>query len=282
MIAVHMRVPDDEVVLVGRYGQAHDERSATAAAKQIAAKPAGAEIIVPRPIARAEIVAIRELTQLVGWTDMPETERKLRMDCVCPVCLPRGVPDRVRKLNGAYRRGLDAYRRATTTNAKLDALSRVGTVLGEARRRLDEAPLLRIARSDDSEVRQRAAALLGGLPWSRVEAALTKLALTDEDPFVRSRAVGAMLRSAGALRAARTLEAAPERENEVLLNALGDELPSSAVANAIGIILRRHRHRLGAKAARIAKKLLSDDVSDARTRALLETLSGGLDLATTT
>lgn len=276
MIAVHVRIPDDEVVLVGRYGQPHAEQRVTVASKAIVAKPAGAEIIVPRAIAKSEVVAIREMTQLVGWTDVPEADRKF--DCICPACLPRGVPDRIRKINGAYRRGFDAYRRATTDRERLDALSRIGTVLGEAPEKLDGAPLLRIARSRSasSDVRRRAVALLGDLPWSRTGEALTAHALSDTDPTVRARAVTAILRAAGPLRAERVLRAAAERENELLLHDLAEEIPTRQVVEALGRVVARYPDTLARSAGFAARKLLADDVEDTQTRGLLEVLAKGL------
>lgn len=273
MVAVHVRVPDDLVVLVGRYGQAHRELEARHAAKHVAARPAGAEIVVPRAIGRAEIVAVRELTQLVGWVEIPEAER--RFDCVCPVCLPRGIPDRVRRLNAAYRRALDAYRRATTTDAKLDALAKAGTVLGEARGRLDEAPLVRIARSPDPEVRQRAAALLATFGWSRASKALAAL-LFDDHPFVRSRAVDAILRCAGPLRAARLLVDASPHGSELLVELLGDEPPTHEVACALAILAERMPEELAVPVAKKARALLDDEADDPRARGVLRGLAAGL------
>jgi hypothetical protein len=88
LVAVYFRVPDNEPVYFGRYNEPHLARTAGAAAAWVLENPAGAQVVVPRSVAAKEVVAVRRVKQLVGWTDVPEPGKKLA--CVCPACLPHG------------------------------------------------------------------------------------------------------------------------------------------------------------------------------------------------
>src|SRR5689334_11713773 len=84
MVAVHFVLPSEEEVLVGRYATAHERLPLRDAVRRVLASPAGNEIIVTRSVRRREIVGIRNVTQLVGWTATPEAGAK--NDCVCQMC----------------------------------------------------------------------------------------------------------------------------------------------------------------------------------------------------
>ena len=56
MVAVHFRLPDDEPVHVGRFGEAHRLLPAAAAARWVMDHPDGAQVVVARSIARRDVV----------------------------------------------------------------------------------------------------------------------------------------------------------------------------------------------------------------------------------
>ena len=119
MIAVHFRVPDDELVLVGRYGARHDRVRASLASRRVSSAPGGMEIIVERPIGEREIVSLREMGQLVGWTESPV---KSRWSCICRFCLPPGVPDRMRRIRAMCRQALMTLRQSKDPTVRKAAI----------------------------------------------------------------------------------------------------------------------------------------------------------------
>ena len=91
LVAVHLRLPDDQPVTVGPYGAS--PREATAAQAVAAVRelddPRGYEVFVPRAISTAEIRRIRDVPQGVGWRYLPAAHGW--RPCPCPACLPRGA-----------------------------------------------------------------------------------------------------------------------------------------------------------------------------------------------
>jgi len=77
-VGVHFRIPDDQQVWVGHYGQAHRWLSAAEAVAQFAAAsdPLGWEVVIPRRIEANEIHNTRRLRQVVGWRFYPEAKGK--------------------------------------------------------------------------------------------------------------------------------------------------------------------------------------------------------------
>ena len=99
IVAVHFRVPDDELVLIGHYGSEH--RLVTAAqAVGIVAKAAnseGYEVLIARRIEPSEIHAVRGVRQVTGWRYYPGAHG--RRPCGCSYCqrgLVRGARIRAR------------------------------------------------------------------------------------------------------------------------------------------------------------------------------------------
>lgn len=90
-VAVHFRVPDDQLVQVGRYGRARMTFTAAEAVAVIlcAGDAQGYEVVVPRAIRPREIHAVRTLRQVVGWRYFPGSHGK--RPCGCPVCQPPGT-----------------------------------------------------------------------------------------------------------------------------------------------------------------------------------------------
>lgn len=104
MIGVYFRIPDDEVVRFGRYGQVMRRLPAARAVGEIRAQldPRGFQIVVDRKIGPAEIARITALRGVLGWRHMPNAHG--RKPCGCPACVARGEPGG-RALRLRYERG---------------------------------------------------------------------------------------------------------------------------------------------------------------------------------
>jgi hypothetical protein len=90
LVAVQVRLPDDQPVTVGRYGA---QAEAATAARAVATvreldDPRGYQVFVPRAITAAEVRRVRQVPQGVGWRYLPAAHG--RQLCPCPACLPRG------------------------------------------------------------------------------------------------------------------------------------------------------------------------------------------------
>ncbi|MDB5077788.1 MAG: hypothetical protein JWO42_3967 [Chloroflexi bacterium] len=98
--AIYFQVPADEVVLVGHFGQPHQEVTVGAAIKAVmdSGDGLGFEIIVQRAIAADEILRIRRPSQVLGWRYSPTA--KGRVPCGCSYCA-RGEANS-RKRQDAY------------------------------------------------------------------------------------------------------------------------------------------------------------------------------------
>jgi hypothetical protein len=102
IVAVTFVIPDEEPVLVGRFGHGLEEVSAAEAVGRIHAldDPRGWEVVVPRAVSPREIVHVRPQRRIVGWRYFPGAHG--REPCGCPACAPRGEPY-ARKVRAAYR-----------------------------------------------------------------------------------------------------------------------------------------------------------------------------------
>jgi hypothetical protein len=97
---VYFRIPDDERVWLGHYGQRHKWMSAAEAVAVFRKGKdlLGWEVVIPRKIAADEIHRVRRLPQVVGWRYMPGSNG--RKPCGCDYC-QRGQYG-ARRLRGEY------------------------------------------------------------------------------------------------------------------------------------------------------------------------------------
>lgn len=195
LIAVHFRVPDDEDVLVGRYGPRKDRLRVGEAVSTIRASPWGKEVVVCRRVAAKDIVAIRDVRQDVGWVETPDSDHKYQ--CVCALCLRPGSPDVFRRCRAAFNNGVQkAHSGPGDAASVLEALRPLDVPLERVADRLDPKKLLSFARHDDVEVRRCMTWLLGHFGKDQVLAPLLEL-LGDPFHTVRSEALEGLLRVAG-------------------------------------------------------------------------------------
>jgi HEAT repeat protein len=159
----------------------------------------GAEVVFSRSIGVREIVAVREVHQLVGWIEKPEA--RSHYDCVCIECLPTGTPDAFRRVRAAYERAITSARDATTPEQSAAALAGLEVPLERARGRISPRKLISFAKHPEPVVRCAAARLLSHFHRRDVEDSLISL-LADDDGDVSVAAKEALLDVAGVERAA--------------------------------------------------------------------------------
>lgn len=104
MIGVYFRVPDDQSVRVGRYGQIMRSLPAVRAVAEIHshADPRGVQIIVDRAVPARAITRVSALRGVIGWRHRPGAHGS--KPCGCPGCVARGEPGG-RALRLRYERG---------------------------------------------------------------------------------------------------------------------------------------------------------------------------------
>ncbi len=87
IVGVYFTLPDEELVWVGHYFQAHTQVTAAEASRVIrdAARAEGYEVIVTRAIPRDDIQKVRAVPQVMGWRYMPDSHS--RVPCLCPYCI---------------------------------------------------------------------------------------------------------------------------------------------------------------------------------------------------
>jgi hypothetical protein len=87
VVGIYFRVPDDQSVWLGHYGQAHRRLSAADAVAHFAAAtdPLGWEVVIPRRIEASEIHRTRRLPQVIGWRFSPTSKGKPPY-CTCKFC----------------------------------------------------------------------------------------------------------------------------------------------------------------------------------------------------
>jgi hypothetical protein len=102
IVAVHFRIPDDEPVLVGRYGTQHETATAAQAVARVLEAPnaEGYEVLIARRIHAAEIHAVRSVSQVAGWRHYPGAHG--RPPCGCSFCQSSGRPG-ARKIRDQFR-----------------------------------------------------------------------------------------------------------------------------------------------------------------------------------
>jgi len=84
---IYFRIPDEQPVWLGHYGQVHRLVSAAEAIAQFinADDPLGWQVVIPRPIEAKEIHKIRQLPQVIGWRFSPKAKGKPPF-CTCKFC----------------------------------------------------------------------------------------------------------------------------------------------------------------------------------------------------
>jgi hypothetical protein len=84
---IYFRIPDEQLVWIGHYGQAHRLVAAAEAVAQFAnaEDPVGWEVVIPRRIDATEIHKTRPLPQVIGWRFSPKAKGKPPF-CTCKFC----------------------------------------------------------------------------------------------------------------------------------------------------------------------------------------------------
>jgi hypothetical protein len=85
---IYFRVPDEQMVWIGHYGQAHRLVTAAEATALFTRTddPLGWEVVVPRRIEASEVHKTRRLPQVIGWRFFPKAKGKPPF-CTCKFCV---------------------------------------------------------------------------------------------------------------------------------------------------------------------------------------------------
>jgi hypothetical protein len=187
LVAVHLRLPDDELVTVGHYSAPPREVTAAQAVALVRAldDPRGYEVFVPRAVTRTEVRRVRDVPQGVGWRYLPAAHG--RRPCPCPGCLPRGAY-KVARLRRRFpydepprpKNELMAQLRAATT---ADEIIDVLCDLGRGRRGGAEE-LAYLADHPDPYVRDTLESILRAYRGPQARRLRERLQLTDPSPPV--------------------------------------------------------------------------------------------------
>ncbi|MFF3840129.1 HEAT repeat domain-containing protein [Streptomyces sp. NPDC001930] len=202
LVAVHVRLPDDEPVTVGRYSDHQPPRvSAAEAVRRVADADdcRGWEVFLPRSVAPSEVRHIRPVRQVNGWRYRPGAHGT--PPCLCFGCRDRGGYG-ARRLRERRPHPLDGPPPAPRVLlAQVEAAEARGdtAALREAlrwygmRRRAPLPRLSRLARHDDPAV--RIALVEAASSWSTpgVDVLLGELA-NDSDPGVREAVADVLVR----------------------------------------------------------------------------------------
>jgi hypothetical protein len=88
MAGVYFRLPDEQKVWVGHYGQGRRWMTAAEAVAEFMADAnrEGWEVVIPRRIEAKEIHRTRRLPQVLGWRYFPGAKGKKPM-CTCEYCV---------------------------------------------------------------------------------------------------------------------------------------------------------------------------------------------------
>jgi HEAT repeat protein len=278
MVAVHLSLSRDEPVYVGRYGKPHELRTLGDAIGWVRLNQAGAQIVIPRSVSVREVCGVREVSQLVGWVETPES--RSHYDCVCLGCLPPGRRDVQRRVRAAFAKCLLDARDATDDDTRIAALGRMSTPLERARGKISPRGLLGYSRSESDDVRRTVAGTLSEFRATEVTPTLLRLA-ADASPRVRSTAVASLVRVLGVERAGKHLEDSPP---ETLAAYVGELDCAPDVGRATKLLRRlatRTEPEVGAAVRRTARALLAEEGIETEVRNELEAMSNDSGAVTT-
>lgn len=180
VVAVTFRLPDEEPVWVGRFSQPHQLLRATQAAAWIEQNPAGAEMIVDRAVDSRDLLHVREVPQLWGWTSYPEKPPGGELP-------EKGHPLRQRRLRRLYQDARLMLRQSSSETEMLSALAAMTQAAEIDGSRFSAAPLRHSAVSYWPSVRGTTARLLR-LFHRREAAPLLRLLCDDREAWVREEA----------------------------------------------------------------------------------------------
>lgn len=195
-VAVHLRLPADEPVWVGRYNLPHERLPLAEAIARVRSAPAGNEVVLERSVPASAVLDVRAVPRLVGWTESPEPSA---FDCVCDACLPTGTPNLKARLRAERRRWFEAARAATSDEALIAALRATSTPSERLRSEPVPAFVRSLSSHPSADVRTAVARTFAYGPPGEPEASLVTL-LSDDDASVRSSALDAVVRRVGPLR----------------------------------------------------------------------------------
>jgi len=269
IVAVHLSLPRNELVYVGRYARPHELIPLGDAIGWVQRNHAGAEIVIPRKVSARETVGIRDVPQLVGWVETPEA--RSHYDCVCVACMPPGQRDLQRRVRAAYQKHLREAHAASDAEQVAAAVGAMGVALERARGQISPRKLLVFARSDSEVVRRSVACVLSDFRAADVEPTLLGLAI-DPSESVRECALQSLLRVVGAVRAATALARSPAETVSEFVALLDSVSNVGQAVKALGVLVRRPDGDISKAVERTARLLLAEGNLEPSVQAALAAL----------
>lgn len=93
-VGIYFRIADDELIWCGRHNQPKQMIAAAVAADWLGREQMmGFEAVIPRSISASEIIAIRPLSQVMGWRFFPEAKGRHPF-CGCKYCVGGQIKSR--------------------------------------------------------------------------------------------------------------------------------------------------------------------------------------------
>jgi HEAT repeats len=193
IVGVYFKIPDDLMVLVGRYGKEHLKlRAADMVATFMQDEDAlGYECILPEKILPSQITKIRSLPQTLGWRYFPDSHN--RKPCGCPACMSRGeiksrkIREEYAALDGEVESNFNHLKSAFFQAETYDELETVLYGFRRKTRKADPSFLQQLLADKDPDIRYLVAEVLGYFRHPNTKNLLDIL-LKDSDEEVVSAA----------------------------------------------------------------------------------------------
>nr|WP_156469931.1 HEAT repeat domain-containing protein [Leptospira alstonii] len=195
VIGVYFRIADSELVWSGKYNEELLSSSAVESFQTLGSieDPFGFQVILPRKVARKEIVKIKNLPQTIGWRYSPEARKKPR--CLCPACIPKGWPFGNKLKENKYYSLISKFNQAQNISDKLSILQSISDLLSFHHRIDDFEPLLRFLNTDVTEIQEQVLRILSSFKSTKLFPILSEYLHSKEE--LKEAAAESLLRMKG-------------------------------------------------------------------------------------
>ncbi|MDO3680343.1 HEAT repeat domain-containing protein [Paenibacillus ehimensis] len=196
MTAVYFKLGDEETVFFGDYHQKHRQGSAGQAVKAFLDREdrLGFQVIVPRKIAKNEILRSKKLSQTIGWRFYPKAKGTKR--CLCPGCLRGGEMNDNKLILRKYEELLSELRQADESQIPSILRSIWVLKIDHDRRIKDFRPLLFLKDSSNPDILIEFVSVIAQFRGPEIDGILREL-LEHPNPQVKAASAEEWLRLKG-------------------------------------------------------------------------------------
>ncbi|XOK60354.1 HEAT repeat domain-containing protein [Paenibacillus elgii] len=196
MTAVYFKLSDEESVFFGDYFQKHRRGSAGQAVKAFLDREdrMGFQVIVPRKIAKNEILRTKKLSQTIGWRFYPKAKGTRR--CLCPGCLRGGEANDNKQILRKYEELLSQLRQAEEKEIPSILRSIWVLKIDHDRRIKDFRPLLFLKDSSNPDILIEFVAVISKFRGPEIDGILQEL-MEHPNPHVKAASAEEWLRFQG-------------------------------------------------------------------------------------